>query len=108
MGHHCNAIQRYNSVPVVIFFGSRTYSRPAGAAKSGHAPRLSCRLRTAASTARAGHIILPLCSLSESRKSSCGAAKPLQMRSPLSAYRRVTVGGHGGLREAQMARASTV
>ena len=86
----------------------RTRSARAEVAQIGHATRLSCPPRTTVSVAQAGHVTLPLSSISECRKSSCDAAKPLQMSSPLSAYGRVTVGGDGGLLDARMARASTI
>ena len=68
----------------------------------------TCHLCTAASTIRSGHATPPLSSLSRCRGSSCGGAKPLQMRRTLSADSRASVGRHGGLREAHMARTGTV
>ena len=38
----------------------------------------------------------------------CGDAKPLQIARRLTRYSKVSIGGHGGLREARLARASTV
>ena len=107
-GHHCTVIQRYNCVPVVVFFGythtavrrepqkraSQRVSPAACAPQPLPHGLATSRRRTAASPSAGSRLAAPPNHWSE--------------QPDLSAYGRVTIRSHGSLRDAQMTRASTV
>ena len=65
-------------------------------------------MRSAAEAARSCHTAASHGSLPACARSSHGGSKPLPMSRMMSACTRMSVGDHSGLREAQVARASTV
>ena len=65
-------------------------------------------MRSVAEAARSGHATASHGSLPGCARSSHGGSKPLPMRRVVSACSGLSIGGHGGLREARVARASIV
>ena len=65
-------------------------------------------MRCAAEVTRSDYTAASLRSLHGCQMSSHGRSKPLQMSRVMSACSRTSIVDHSGLREAQVARASTV
>ena len=80
----------------------------AESAPNHHAALACAPPRSAAEAARTGHTTVSLDSLSGRQRSLRRGYKPLRISRAMSACYRMSIGGNSELREAQMARASTV